>query len=138
MIKNIRDYNVDKLIQDKKFVEERFKYEDGAFGHCISLASIYDLKEKKLYLIRDRVGIKPLYYSLFNGLLVFSSEILGIINHTAFKRSVNFNALASYLSFRYPLGKNNNLFPSVAVTPVIDIAILLKVITVAVVWFTVK
>ena len=72
--------------------------------------SIYDLKEKKVYLIRDRVGIKPLYYSLFNGLLVFSSEILGIINHTAFKRSVNFNALASYLSFRYPLGKNNNLF----------------------------
>ena len=33
--------------------------------------SIYDLNEKKLYLIRDRVGIKPLYYSLFNGLLVF-------------------------------------------------------------------
>ena len=45
MIKNIRDYNVDKLIQDKKFVEERFKYEDGMFGHCISLPSIYDLKE---------------------------------------------------------------------------------------------
>ena len=62
--------------------------------------SIYDLNEKKLYLIRDRVGIKPLYYSLFNGLLVFSSEISGIINHSDFKRSVNFNALTSYLSFR--------------------------------------
>ena len=36
MIKNTRVYNVDKLIQDKKFVEERFKYEDGVFGHCIS------------------------------------------------------------------------------------------------------
>ena len=45
MIKNIRVYNVNKLIQDKKFVEERFKYEDGMFGHCISLPSIYDLKE---------------------------------------------------------------------------------------------
>lgn len=38
-------YDVEKLQIDIKFVEERFKYEDGAFGHCISLASIYDLKE---------------------------------------------------------------------------------------------
>lgn len=75
--------------------------------------SIYDLNEKKLYLIRDRVGIKPLYYSLFNGLLVFASEISGIINHSDFKRSVNFNALASYLSFRYPLGKDNNFFKNI-------------------------
>ena len=45
MIKNIRVYNVNKLIQDKKFVEERFKYEDGAFGHCISLPSIYQISK---------------------------------------------------------------------------------------------
>ena len=38
-------YDIEKLQIDRKFVEERFKYEDGAFGHCISLASIYDLKE---------------------------------------------------------------------------------------------
>ena len=33
------------MIQDKKFVEERFKYEDGAFGHCISLPSIYQISK---------------------------------------------------------------------------------------------
>ena len=72
--------------------------------------SIYDMKEKKIYLIRDRIGIKPLYYSLLKGMLIFCSEIKGIINHSAFERSINYNALSSYLSFRYPLGKNNNLF----------------------------
>ena len=37
MKKQNRIYDVDKLIKDKKFVEERCNYEDGAFGHCISL-----------------------------------------------------------------------------------------------------
>ena len=72
--------------------------------------AIYNSKDKRVYLIRDRVGIKPLYYSAFDGMLIFSSEIIGIINHPRFKKSINYNALSSYLSFRYPLGKNNNLF----------------------------
>ena len=37
MVRNKKKYNIDKLIKDKEFVEERFKYEDGAYGHCISL-----------------------------------------------------------------------------------------------------
>jgi hypothetical protein len=40
-----KKYNIEKLNQDRKFVEERFKYEDGAFGHCISLPSIYEIAE---------------------------------------------------------------------------------------------
>ena len=38
-------YDLEKLQIDRKFVEERFKYEDGAFGHCISLPSIYEIAE---------------------------------------------------------------------------------------------
>ena len=38
-------YDIEKLQIDRKFVEERFKYEEGAFEHCISLPSIDDLKE---------------------------------------------------------------------------------------------
>ena len=44
------------------------------FNGMFSIA-IYDKKSFKVYLIRDRVGIKPLYYSHFNNLFIFSSEI---------------------------------------------------------------
>ena len=40
---NNKVYNIDKLREDKKFVEEQFKYEDGAFGHCISLPNIFQI-----------------------------------------------------------------------------------------------
>ena len=43
MIRNKKKYNIDNLIEDKKFVEEQFKYEDGAFGHCISLPNIFQI-----------------------------------------------------------------------------------------------
>ena len=77
MIKNIRDYNVDKLIQDKKFVEERFKYEDGMFGHCISLPSIYDLKEPykshhNNVPLRGVLDYTPYFKEIFDS---FKSEI---------------------------------------------------------------
>ena len=75
--------------------------------------AIYDKKSFKVYLIRDRVGVKPLYYSYFNNLFIFSSEIKGIINYPGFKKSLNFNALVSYLSFRYPTGENNNFFKNI-------------------------
>ena len=56
-----------------------------------------------------RISVR-IYYSHFKNSLIFSSEIKGIIRYPEFERSVNFNALASYLSFRYPTGQNNNFF----------------------------
>ena len=43
MKKQNRIYDVDKLVKDKEFVEERCHYEDGAFGHCISLPNIFQI-----------------------------------------------------------------------------------------------
>jgi hypothetical protein len=45
MKKQNRIYDVDKLIKDKKFVEERCNYEDGAFGHCISLPNNFQISK---------------------------------------------------------------------------------------------
>ena len=45
MKKQNRIYDVDKLIKDKKFVEERYNYEDGAFGHCISLPNNFQISK---------------------------------------------------------------------------------------------
>ena len=72
------------------------------FNGMFSIA-IYDKKNFKIYLIRDRVGIKPLYYSYFKGSLIFSSEIKGIIKYPEFEKSVNFNKVEFLFLKNLPL-----------------------------------
>ncbi len=65
---------------------------------------IYDIVDKKIFLIRDRLGIKPLYYSVKNDLIIFSSEISPLYNSNLLNVEPNYQALSSYLSFRYNYG----------------------------------
>lgn len=62
--------------------------------------AIYDKNINALFLIRDRVGEKPLYFSRSNGLVLFSSEIKSILPAMD-KRSPDFEALNQFLSFNY-------------------------------------
>ena len=62
---------------------------------------IYDLKNKKLFAARDFFGIKPFYYTLVNGRLIFGSEIKSFLPHPDFKKEVNPVALENYLTFQY-------------------------------------
>jgi len=66
----------------------------GMFAFCI-----YDVNKKVLFLARDRVGKKPLYYYFKDGKFIFCSEIKGILEYEI-KREVNMNALSSFLMFR--------------------------------------
>jgi asparagine synthase (glutamine-hydrolysing) len=50
--------------------ESSFLKLNGMFAFCI-----YDKRKEQLYLVRDHAGMKPLYYSFFNGTLLFSSEM---------------------------------------------------------------
>lgn len=60
--------------------------------------AIWDEKTRQLFLGRDRLGIKPLYY-WFNGeYLLFASEIKAILQDRRFQRKVNLTALYNYLS----------------------------------------
>ncbi|MDC0586991.1 asparagine synthase (glutamine-hydrolyzing) [Gammaproteobacteria bacterium] len=61
--------------------------------------AIWDSEKKELWLIRDRVGIKPLYYSIHNGRIVFGSEIKALLEDPAQEREVNESGLFHYLSF---------------------------------------
>jgi asparagine synthase (glutamine-hydrolysing) len=74
---------------------ESFKELSGIF--CIS---IYDTKLKKLYLVRDIVGVKPLYYhfDISTKKFIFSSLISSILIYFKNKR-LNFDALNSYSNF---------------------------------------
>lgn len=65
---------------------------------------VYDFLKKKIYLIRDRMGIKPLHFSFKNNNLVFSSELSAICNSGLVNKDPNYDALSSYLSFRYNYG----------------------------------
>ena len=62
---------------------------------------IVDLKESKCFLVRDQLGIKPLYIYQNNGLILFSSEIKSFKKHPDFKAVINTENLDEYLLFRY-------------------------------------
>jgi asparagine synthase (glutamine-hydrolysing) len=62
--------------------------------------ALWDSKEKKLFIARDRHGIKPLYYTLLGNKLIFASEIKSILLNKEIKRNVNYTALHYFLTFR--------------------------------------
>ncbi|MDB3862214.1 asparagine synthase (glutamine-hydrolyzing) [Flavobacteriaceae bacterium] len=76
----------------------------------------WNIKEEKLYLSRDRFGIKPLYY-WFNGkTLVFASEIKAIIKHPNYQMDVDLDALNEYFTFQN-IFSYNTLFKGVNMLP---------------------
>ncbi len=61
--------------------------------------ALWDERARALWLIRDRVGVKPLYYTITDGRLAFASEIKALLQLPDVKRSVNMAGLYHYLSF---------------------------------------
>ena len=68
---------------------------------------VWDNEEKSIYLVRDRMGIKPLHYffSKNKNVLVFGSEIKAITQSFLIRKEININALNSFLMFGF--NKNN-------------------------------
>jgi asparagine synthase (glutamine-hydrolysing) len=62
---------------------------------------IYDKVSNKLFLFRDRAGVKPLYYYWKDDVLLFSSEIKTFHKHPSFHKSIDQDALAQYFRFGY-------------------------------------
>jgi asparagine synthase (glutamine-hydrolysing) len=60
---------------------------------------IWDERERTLWLARDRIGIKPLYWSLHHGHLNFASEIKALLEDPQQERAVDEESLYHYLSF---------------------------------------
>ncbi|HKO62557.1 MAG TPA: asparagine synthase (glutamine-hydrolyzing) [Pyrinomonadaceae bacterium] len=64
--------------------------------------ALWDDREKKLFIARDRVGKKPLYYSVTRqGTLVFGSELKSLLQHPEVTREINPNAIDAYFSLGY-------------------------------------
>ncbi len=68
----------------------------GMFGFAI-----WDERERRLLLARDRMGIKPIYYTVQDGTLIYASEIKAILQHPVVPRTMHLDALKMYLAMRY-------------------------------------
>src|SRR5262249_12388153 len=63
--------------------------------------ALWDARDRKLVLARDRVGKKPLYYADFGGSLAFGSELKAVIENPSVPREIDAQAVADYFSFQY-------------------------------------
>lgn len=78
--------------------------------------AILDPGKNRLLLFRDRFGIKPLYYIIFDHSLVFSSEIKPIFAGGEIDPELNFSQLANYFTYRYNPG-DETLFKGIYRVP---------------------
>ena len=64
--------------------------------------AVWDRKRKTLFVARDRLGVKPLYYAqLPNGHLVFGSELKALLVHPGVQRRIDPRAIEDYFTFSY-------------------------------------
>ncbi len=61
----------------------------------------WDRKTQRLYLTRDRLGIKPLYWGFNQGVFFFGSQLKSFTAHPEWRPSLDLNALSSYFRFNY-------------------------------------
>ena len=80
----------------RKFGIESVNDFNGIFGF-----GFLDKNEKKIYLVRDHFGVKPLYYYFNSNTLIFSSELKTILSNPAYKKEIDLSSLNTLLSFRY-------------------------------------
>mgnify|MGYP001169517130 CR=1 FL=1 len=83
-------------------VEGSLKRFNGMFAFAL-----WDRRDRLLYLARDRIGEKPLYYGVQNGTFFFASELKAIWAHTEFRPIIDRDALASFLRFSYVPSPNS-------------------------------
>ncbi|MFH2021226.1 MAG: asparagine synthase (glutamine-hydrolyzing) [archaeon] len=70
---------------------------------------IYNKNTKEIYIARDRLGIKPLYYYHDSNVFIFASEIKAILAYDELIKHVNYPALNDYLTYRYCTGQKTML-----------------------------
>jgi len=69
--------------------------------HGMFAFALLDSFEKSIYLVRDRIGEKPLYFGIQNGIFMFSSELRALKKHPKFNSRISRNAIAMQMSFSY-------------------------------------
>ena len=74
--------------------------------------SLHDITKRKLFLVRDHIGIKPLFYSFNRNYVIWGSEIKALLASNLIKRELNIDALGQFLAWEYIPGEAT-LFKSI-------------------------
>jgi asparagine synthase (glutamine-hydrolysing) len=82
-----------QYVQEGAKALERF---NGMFAFAI-----WDRDAKRLFLAQDRIGIKPLYYCLRDGELIFASELKAMLQHPRVDRRLNLLSVSKYFTYGY-------------------------------------
>lgn len=61
--------------------------------------ALYDCRGKSLLLVRDQIGISPLFYTITNGRVIFASEIKAILEYPGVERKLNLKAVDQLMNF---------------------------------------
>ena len=79
------------------------EYGDAMVDHLNGMFAfaLWDKRNEKLLIARDRFGEKPLYYGIFDGKLIYASEPKALLAHPSVNAELDPNALRHYLSFDY-------------------------------------
>jgi asparagine synthase (glutamine-hydrolysing) len=83
--------------------------------------AMWDREERTLWLARDRLGKKPLYYGRFGGTFMFASELKALHAHPQFRAALDHKALAAYVRLGY-VPSPSSIFQGVNKLPVASIA----------------
>jgi asparagine synthase (glutamine-hydrolysing) len=110
-------YNYREIRRNLELLGHRFRttsdtesivhgYEAWGRGVCEHLNgmfafALWDQRRRKLFLARDRLGIKPLYYYQDHEKFIFGSEIKAILQHPNLQKTIDPMALSNYLTFEY-------------------------------------
>lgn len=78
--------------------------------------AIYNKNDNSIFIARDRIGIKPLYYYNVNNELVFSSELKSILFYPSINKEIEQESIYNYLRLRYVPG-NNTMFKTIKKFP---------------------
>ena len=78
--------------------------------------ALWDRQTRQLFLARDRLGEKPLYWGWQNGVLLFGSELKALRRHPAFQAEVNRQALAAFMRHGY-IGSPHSIYQGVHKLP---------------------
>ncbi len=96
------------LLLYEKFGTDCLKYLNGMFAFAL-----WDAQKREVFLARDRMGKKPLYYTIQNGVFAFSSEVKSLFELPWVKKELDEKALYHFLTYSYlppPLTMFKNIF----------------------------
>lgn len=96
-----------RIDNDPEFVLHLYEEYGKEFVRSLNgsfVLAIFDYKTQKLLIANDRYGLRPLYYDVHNGYLLFASEMKAILKDDSFERVVDERAVSDFLLFRVILG----------------------------------